>query len=422
MINIRIISSKSDAHRALIAAALSDRKTKVTCRGTSKDIEATKECLKALNPDFPDRLDGHLVFRCGESGSTFRFLLPVAAAKGISAAFLPEGRLPERPLTPLYEEMEAHGVRMSPQGEVPFFLDGKLQSGTYRIPGNISSQFISGLLFALPLLNGDSRIEIPGKLESSGYVRMTEKTISRFGVRVLTEPLDGDSKKGQVLKIPGGQVYEGPRDYPVEGDWSNGAFWLAAGILGDEPVRLSGLPVDSAQGDRKILPILRAFGGDIAEERHVVPGCSKREELVLTAYPSRGKLHGTTVSCSEIPDLVPILSLVAQLSEGDTEFTDAGRLRLKESDRIASTVSLLRSLGGNAEEEAEGLHVFGVKSLRGGICDGANDHRIVMTAAVASLAAENEVVLHGSKACEKSYPDFFKEFDQASLMKNLRLE
>lgn len=407
MIRVTIIPSKSDAHRALICAALSDSPCEVVCPRTSRDIEATKQCLATLL-DAPDGRTADL--RCGESGSTFRFLLPIVGALGKAACFHPEGRLAARPLSPLYQELVRGGMTLSPEGTVPFFASGQLYPGTYTIPGSVSSQFVSGLLFALPLLPSESVLRVEGGLQSAGYVRMTENTIRKFGVRIL-EKQEGNAL---VFRIPGGQRYRGPAVYRVEGDWSNAAFWLAAGVLGKEAVAVDGLSMETAQGDRAVVPILRAFGGKI-EETEEGPGGAYR----VTALPSRGNLHGVRIDARDIPDLVPVLALTASLAEGETRIEHAERLRLKESDRLKTTAALLNGLGAEVEERPDGLRITGRKELSGGDADGAGDHRIVMTAAAASVAALSPVHIHGSGAAAKSYPGFFEEWERAGLAGNL---
>lgn len=391
MRNVRIIPSKSDAHRALICAALSKTPCEIICSATSKDIEATKDCLQALADD---KLEMH----CGESGSTLRFLLPVMAALSHRAKFYPEGRLPERPLSPLYEELENHGCRLSPQGSVPLTIEGQLKPGDYHIPGNVSSQYISGLLFALPLLNGDSRILIEGNLESAGYVEMTLKTLQDFGIRV--EPIE----TGYL--VPGRQEYDGPPVYEVEGDWSNGCFWLAAGALREEGIKVSGLDINSLQGDKKIIDILRDMGAEVSVDT---------DGITIKG----GSLRGITIDAAQIPDMVPILAVVAAAAEGTTEIINAGRLRIKESDRLATVAEVMHALGGQIEELSEGLCITGSKTLRGGRIDAHNDHRIVMMAAVASLISREKVIIDGSDAVQKSYPGFFQVMEDIGLDTNV---
>lgn len=388
MKTIEIISSKSDAHRALICGALSKNPCHVSYKGTSKDIEATEACLRALKEGASD-------MHCGESGSTLRFLLPVMGALGHCASFHMEGRLPQRPLSPLYEELEKHGCALSPQGEVPLTIAGQLQPGIFTLPGNVSSQYISGLLFALPLLEGDSDIQIQGFLESAPYVDMTTTTLTQFGIIV--------EKTEYGYHIPGGQIYTAPAFYKVEGDWSNACFHLAAGALTEGGITVTGLNPDSLQGDRAILDILKEMGASV----EVTP-----ESISVTP----GKvLRGTQIDVSQIPDMTPILSVLALAAQGTTEIRNAGRLRIKESDRLTAITETLTALGGHIEEQAEGLIIHGGHSLEGGIIDTHNDHRIAMMAAAASLISDGTVTIRGAQAVEKSYPDFFDVWKEAGL-------
>lgn len=387
MRQVKIIPSKSDAHRALICAALSQNPCEIICEAESKDIAATRKCLDALK-------GGREEMYCGESGSTLRFLLPVMAALGHKASFYPKGRLPKRPLSPLYEELTAHGCKLSPKGSVPFTIEGQLTGGTYRIPGNVSSQYISGLLFSLPILEKDSRIIVEGTLESRPYVDMTIKVLKDFGIEIV-ETAEG-------YEIPGGQSYHGPESYQVEGDWSNGCFWLAAGALLEDGICVSGLDAESLQGDKKIVEILKSFGARVEID----------EEGIKVR---RGKLAGIQVDVSQIPDMVPALAVVAAAAEGTTEIQNAGRLRIKESDRLHTVTEVLRGLGADIEELPEGLIIKGSGTLNGGKADSYNDHRIAMMAAIASIICEGKVSLQGADAVNKSYPGFFEA------MKNLGL-
>ena len=419
---IEIIPSKSIAHRALICAAFSKNPCEVICEATSEDIEATKKCMEALKVKAREMKartgadeDGPARLYCGESGSTFRFLIPFAAALGVESAFYPEGRLPERPLSPMYEELEKHGVRMSPQGSVPFTVKGKLSGGDFRIPGNVSSQYISGLLMALPMAEEDSRILVGGELQSAGYVDITLDVLRDFGIRVEREEpargARGDETVSLIFSIPGGQRYDGPAKYRVEGDWSNAAFWLAAGVLGREAVRCGNLNLDSVQGDKRIFQELDGFGARVRADGG---------DAVI-AEPSGGRLRGKVIDAEQIPDMVPVLALTAALAEGKTEIINAGRLRIKESDRLKTVTGVLSALGADIRELPEGLVISGVERLHGGTADGSNDHRIVMMAAVASLACSEKVRISGWKAVNKSYPAFFEVMKEAGLDGNLEL-
>lgn len=396
--SIQAIPSKSAAHRMLILAALAEGESRILCRRVSEDIEATAGVLSALGAGIERIPEGYIVrpikelprfslLDCGESGSTLRFLLPVAAALGANARFVGRGRLPQRPMSDLAEAINAGGAQVTEGGKLPFDLSGKLKSGEYRIGGNVSSQYLSGLLMALPCLEGDSVIVVENGLESAGYVALTMEALALFGADIRRED--------NVFYVQGGRPYKTPGTVRVEGDYSNGAFFLVAGALSEKGVTVKGLSPKTVQGDRAVLAVLSAFGAKV---------CEKDGEITV----KKGALKGTTVNASNIPDLVPVLSVLAAASEGVTEFTGAGRLRIKESDRIATTVGLINDLGGKAEERPEGLVVYGT-GLSGGKTKGKGDHRIVMSAAVASILCP--VYIEGAEAVAKSYPDFFEDFE-----------
>ena len=336
---------------------------------------------------------------CGESGSTLRFLLPLMGALGHQAEFHMEGRLPQRPLSPLYEELEAHGCTLSPQGQVPLTIEGQLQPGTYRLPGNVSSQYISGLLFALPLLDGDSEILLTSTLESTPYVDMTIKTLSHFGIRI--------EKTSGGYAVRGNQTYAAPKEYMVEGDWSNACFFLAAGAITEGGVTVSGLNPDSLQGDKAILDILQEMGATVSTG-----------PAGITVQPGEG-LCGITIDASQIPDMVPILSVLGLVASGTTEIRNAGRLRIKESDRLSAITMTLTALGGQVEELPDGLRIKGGRRLTGATIDSHNDHRIAMMAAIASLICDGKVTIGHAEAVEKSYPDFFDILREAGLDENI---
>ena len=396
---VEIPASKSVAHRAMIAAALADRPTQIVLNAVNDDLTATAACLNALGAacertDFGYRIDpaaqeknvcgaaenasgatdlceiaSFPTLDCGESGSTLRFLLPVAAALGREARFVGHGRLPERPHDVLLDAMAAHGATADAR-RLPLQLHGRLRGGTFALPGNVSSQYITGLLMALPLCAGDSVIRLTTRLESAPYVNLTLRALADFGIRAETLP-DG-------WRIPGGQRYHSPGRVVVEGDWSGAAFWLAANALGSR-VECGNLDEASAQGDRAIRPLLNRLGSEI--------------------------------DVSECPDLLPALAVAAAGFPGRTALVGAARLRLKESDRLASVAALLRALGCAVDEGAESLTIHGGAPLTGGTVDGCGDHRIVMAAAVAATAASSPVTILGAQAVAKSYPDFFRDFE-----------
>ncbi len=399
---VKAIASKSCAHRLLICSALSDKTTFVGCGESSDDIEATKECLKALGAKIKDVLGGFevtpisrgniavkAVLNCGESGSTYRFMLPVACALGADATFLLAGRLPQRPISHLREALECQGCRFEGMGEAAVKSSGRLRSGTFRLPGNVSSQYISGLLFALPLVSGESVIELSGEAESRDYISMTLSALESFGVHIKPD--------GSRYIVRGGSGYSSPGRVEVEGDWSNAAFWLSAGAIGELPIRCVGLKPDSIQGDRAVAKILAEFGAELSLSGE---DCTVR----------RGKLRGTEIDAGNIPDLVPILSVVAAVSEGETLIKNAQRLRIKESDRLSTVFKTLSGLGADIEETGDGLVIRGRKRLSGGIVDSFGDHRIAMMAAIASTVCEKPVTIKNAEAVNKSYPGFFEDF------------
>ena len=371
---LTVIPSKSQAHRLLICAAFSDNPTLLQCSETNRDIEATADCLAALGARIIRTDSGYTVFpvetvperailNCRESGSTLRFLLPVAGALGVDAVFTMEGRLPQRPLSPLWEEMERMGCALSRPTADTVRCTGKLHPGTYSIDGGVSSQYITGLLLALSLLEGPSFLEITEKTESRPYIELTKAAISLFG---------GDPEH------PGEQKLHSPGTVSVEGDWSNGAFFLAANELGSH-LNLHGLDMDSPQGDRAILEILPLLRGGTPR-----------------------------ISAADIPDLVPILSVAAACNHGAV-FTNIRRLRMKESDRVASVIAMLESLGGRAEADENTMTVFPSR-LTGGTVDSCNDHRIAMSAAIAATVCTGSVTILGAQCVSKSYPSFWEEY------------
>ena len=389
--------SKSAAHRALIAAALSGD----SCvRGilSSQDMEATLRCLKALGCTFVKsgetvtfssaRGEGEPVADCGESGSTLRFFVPIFAALGKEVTFIGKGRLPERPMTVYEDCLIPHGVtltRPSCEGGI-LQIKGRLRGGEYRVAGDVSSQFITGLLFALPLCAEDSEIVLTSPLQSVGYVDLTVEILQKAGIAVEKTPC------GYAVK--GGQRYA-LHDHTVEGDWSQAAFWLAAAALGGE-LAVTGLRRDSLQGDRRIETLLNDMGAVLVWQDGT---------LICRNAP----LHGIEVDVSDIPDLVPILSVTASAATGTTRLYNAARLRLKESDRLQTTAAMIHALGGKIAECEEELHITGC-SLNGGTVDGANDHRIVMSAAVAALLCEDAVTVTDAHSIRKSWPSFFEEY------------
>ena len=391
--------SKSAAHRALLCAALSGGRCRVRNLAPSEDIRATADAVRAMGRRVewdggcleigPGAAPARADINCRESGSTLRFLIPVLSALGIDASYTGEGRLPQRPIGCYLTCLPENGAVLETAGGLPLTVSGKLRAGTYRLPGDVSSQFITGLLLALPLLSGDSDIVLTTPLESSGYVDMTLAVMEDFGVAVTP------TETG--WHVPGGQRYL-PRDYTVEGDWSQAAFFLAAGALGGE-LSLRGLRRDSRQGDRAAETLFSRFGAKLAWTGGV-----------LTVSP--GPLRGFSIDASQIPDLVPILAVTAALSEGRTSILRAGRLRIKESDRLSAMAQGLSRLGARIEELPDGLEIDGVPALSGGEVSGFRDHRVVMSLAVAALRAQGDVTVTDAESVSKSYPNFFQEYQK----------
>ena len=395
---VRAISSKSEAHRALISACLADRRTKIICTDSNADIEATAACLRSLGAKITRECDGFVVdpienlstgalLDCNESGSTLRFLLPLCAALGVDCSFIMRGRLSDRPLSPLYELLADNGVTISPQGTNPLKICGRLMAGDYSIAANVSSQYISGLLFALCVSCGKSTLTLDGNIESAPYIWMTADTLAAFGADVK---FNSDTN---TFYINGKERLVSPELYEVGGDWSNAAFFLSAGAIGSHPVTLTGLDQNSRQGDRAILRVLREMGAEIV-----------LSDSGITVHPS--SLHGISIDAADIPDLVPILATVASVARGQTRIFNASRLRLKESDRILSVCQTLSSLGADITPTDDGMVIVGKKMLSGGVVDSWGDHRIAMSAAVASLVCEGEVRINRFEAINKSYPSF----------------
>ncbi|WP_040196950.1 3-phosphoshikimate 1-carboxyvinyltransferase [Candidatus Soleaferrea massiliensis] len=391
-------ASKSMAHRAILCAALSKGVSQLENIAFSKDIVATLEAVRTLGAKA--EIDGdnlritgieqpprEAVIDCGESGSTLRFLIPVAAALGVKTTFLGAGKLPERPITPYLDSLQDKGVVFDYQGMMPFTISGKLTGGKFVIPGNISSQFITGLLLALPLTGEVSEIHITEPFESKPYVHLTLQTLAAFGVEPIELP-DG------YLIHPGSSFT--PAGIRVEGDFSNAAFFMCAGALYGATTGLD-LSLSSVQGDRQIVSILRAMGA----------GYSGEGGLSFFEQP----LHGIEADVSDIPDLVPILAVTAAFAKGKTLLYGAARLRIKESDRLAAVTDCLKRLGADITEYDDALEIYGKESLRGGATvPSYNDHRIAMAMAVAGLRCRQPVVIQHAECVEKSYPAFFEDY------------
>ena len=395
---VRAPASKSHAHRLLICGALGKAPVSLRCDDISKDIAATARCLDALCAAVtvndgvlqvvPAARRGKKDLFCGESGATLRFLLPVCGALGAEAVFHREGRLPHRPLAPLDAVLRGHGMHLEAQGDA-LYCCGRLQSGLFEIPGNVSSQFISGLLFALPLLDGESTLRITGRVESAAYIAMTEQALAQSGIRFV--------RSGSEYTVFGAQQYTAA-ETAVEGDYSNGAFFLCMGALSERGIRVKNLPAETRQGDRAVVDILRRFGAQVRV---------KDDEIFVRG----GTLHGCEIDAAPIPDLIPVLSVVAAAAQGESRIMNAGRLRFKESDRLRATAEMLSALGGTVTELPDGLVIRG-GVLQGGTVPSYNDHRMAMSAAVAACACRRPVTVLDPACTDKSFPRFWDIFSQ----------
>lgn len=378
--DVLIPPSKSTAHRALVCSFLSGGGS-VEPIIESNDMKAMMQVIDALknNEDIAD---------CIESGNTLRFMIPVAAALGRTVTFTGTGRLPQRPIGDYLRLLPEHNVKCTSSGSLPLKIEGQLTSGTFEIAGNISSQYITGLLLALPILDGDSKIVLTTKLESKPYVDMTIKVMSDFGVTV--------EKTDYGFFIKGNQTYK-KRNYVVESDWSQAAFFLVAGVINGD-VTLKGLDIDSPQGDKEIVNILKRFSADIEVSDNGIRA-------------KKSQLYGIEIDVTDIPDTVPALAVAASFAEGVTVISGGERLRLKESDRIESVVSNLKRLGVDVEEKSDGMIIRG-GNVRGSELLGFNDHRIPMAFSIAALMAEGKTVITDAQSINKTYPSFFDDYNK----------
>ncbi len=388
--------SKSDAHRALICAALAGDLHLAKGLGSqpSEDLQATKRCLQLLagaiagSPQSaalstrskPSPLTPPIILDCHESGTTLRLLIPVVAALGVTATFTGSGRLPQRPLQEYRDILAGHGISLDfpEEGSLPLTISGKLSPGRFKAPGHVSSQYLSGLLLAMPLLDGDSEIILTSPLESAPYVEMTRRTLGEFGVAVES------TETG--FRVLGNQSFL-PVEYPIEKDYSQAAFWLVANYLGSK-IKVAGLAENSVQGDRAILPILAGLARKSASDQPLI------------------------IDAAQIPDLVPVLAVAASYTAGQTRIINGARLRLKESDRLTVTSDVLSAIGADIHVEGDSLVIEGQSMLTGGRADSHGDHRIAMALAVAALASRDGVTITHADAVRKSYPDFFAEFER----------
>ncbi|MCD7872279.1 MAG: 3-phosphoshikimate 1-carboxyvinyltransferase [Clostridiales bacterium] len=379
--SVSMPASKSVAHRALICSFLASRGT-VSPLGDSKDIRATQSALKALKKE-------ESIINCAESGSTLRFIVPLAAALGRNVCFTGTGRLPLRPIDEFLNFLPKHGVKCKTEGGLPMEISGKLESGIFEVNGNVSSQYITGLLLSLPYIKGNSEIHLTTPLQSKPYVDITLKVLKDYGITVE------ETKNGYI--IPGNQKYNNI-DYYVEGDWSQAAFFMSAAAVGGE-VTLKNLNYNSAQGDKSVVDVMRKFGAEVI----------LKDNCVLC---KKGSLRGIEIDCRNIPDMVPAIAVTAAFAKGKTVISGAERLRHKESDRISAVASNLRLMGVSAEETEGGMIITPGNEVLGAEINGYNDHRIVMAFAVAALFAKGKTVITDANSINKSYPEFFDDYNK----------
>lgn len=398
---VQVPPSKSMAHRAIICASLAKGKSRIDNIEYSKDIEATMAAMESLGTTIEKHdtyvlIDGSTTYStkdsfidCKESGSTLRFMVPISIVEENRVRFIGEGNLGKRPLDTFYDIFKRQNIGyVCHQDILDLQIGGVLKPDHFKIPGNISSQFISGLLFALPLLDDDSVIEITSTLESKGYIDLTLQMLKAYGIKVVNENY-------QRFIIKGKQEYVA-HDYRVEADYSQAAFYLVAGALGNEVI-LTDLNLDSLQGDKETMDILTRMGASIM---------TVDDGIQVVAQ----SMHETVIDASQCPDVIPVLSVACALANGKSEIIHAKRLRIKECDRIEATVSQLQILGGHITEEEEGMKIEGVDSLGGGHCKTYDDHRIAMMLAIATTVCKEPVYLDNKECVQKSYPSFWEDY------------
>ena len=405
---VHIPPSKSFAHRALICSALSGGNVKVNNISTSRDMEATGNFIRALGMDVVPDGKGNVTIEggmklpeepitvdCIESGSTLRFIIPIMAALGVSCTFVGSGLLPSRPIGVYSELLPVHGVSFEGNG-LPCTIKGKLSPGDFSLPGNISSQFISGLMFALPLIDGDSRIIITTELESESYIDITISVLQKYGINI--------ERTDYGYFVKGDQKYKAV-DHTVEGDWSQAAFYMNLGAFSKEPIRVHGLDPHSVQGDRKCMEVYGKLGVRAEFEGDVITISNP-----AVTHESCG-LKATEVSVTDIPDMVPALAVCMAMAEGESRITDAARLRIKESDRLKAITEAINAIGGKVTELPEGLIIKGVSHFTSGEVKGCNDHRIVMAVSTAAARAQGDIVSTDPHSINKSYPEYFEHYN-----------
>lgn len=399
--SVHVPPSKSMAHRAIICASLARGKSTITNIEYSQDIKATISAMKALgtmifeHDDYLE-IDGTTTFiknqceiDCCESGSTLRFMVPISIVCEANVHFVGEGRLGKRPLDVYYDIFEKQGISyLYKENCLDLYVRGRLHGGEFEIPGDVSSQFISGLLFALPLMDEDSFIKITSPLESKGYIDLTLQMLNQYGIQIINHDY-------QEIIIPGNQHYY-PHNYRVEADFSQAAFYLVAGALQNHVV-LKDLNLESYQGDKEAIAILERMGCELIPQE---------DGYQIVTH----QLIATTIDGSQCPDIIPVIALACALAKGTSKIEHIGRLRIKECDRLRATVEVIQQLGGQAQELDDSMIIEGVEQLRGGHVSSYNDHRMAMMEAIASTVCKDKVVIDEKDCVKKSYPSFWEHF------------
>jgi len=399
--SIELPPSKSYSHRAIICAGLTDGKSEIINISYSEDVKTTINAMRLMGAEIKEHSDKLEIsgvsvvddkkrrIDCSESGSTLRFFIPIALLQNRETVFTGKNSLKTRPINTYLEIMDKQGIWYNRiNRELPISIKGKLRAGKFVVDGNVSSQFITGLLFVLPLLNGNSKIVVKAGLESKKYVDMTIELLKRFEIIIV-------NNNYREFYVEGNQKYRAC-DYEIEGDFSQAAFWLAAGVLGGK-VSIEGVNLDTLQGDKIIVDIIKKMGGNVIEKGS-------------TLHIVESKLNGVTIDVSECPDLVPILAVLGALSGGTTKIINAKRLRFKESDRLKAISTELNKIGADIKENIDGLIIRGKEKLKGGEVNTWGDHRIAMALSIASIKCESAVIINNPNVVKKSYPNFFEDF------------
>jgi 3-phosphoshikimate 1-carboxyvinyltransferase len=401
--SVKIPPSKSILHRAIICACLADGKSTIRNVTFSDDIKATINAFKQLGIKI-EKMDnalniygnGKLSFfgdeeiDCKESGSTIRFLIPLLCNnKGIS--FTGKHSLLKRPLS-VYEDIFISKSIKFERTENNIFIKGEIEPGIYKLPGNVSSQFISGLLFSLPLKNSDSKVEIIGKLESKKYVDLTIDVLNSFGINII--------EKNNIYFIKGDQTYKSC-NYTVESDYSQLAFFAVAGIINGD-IKISNVNKNTLQPDSVIIDLIKSMGGKVLKER---------DSLRFV----KSETSGLNIDVSQCPDIGPILSILGAVSKGETLIYNANRLRIKETDRLLATNEILSVLGIKTNILGDSYIIYGSETFKKGTIDSYNDHRMAMSTAIAALRADGPIIIERAEAINKSYPDFFDDLQSLGI-------